>query len=215
MQVENANPEPFPVVVFGLDDQGKGHASRFELADAALAERAAGLMGMRVLRLTSPEEMALAAELPSSFFFLSLSRRPGIASGRAFVPFLAKSRFERLAAAPGAFVPERPADIPTKVPGPPDGGRFASSGGCRVGKPPEATDGPGTPAADWTGIKAGSLVLAAEESAPGIWYVATVVTERGDGLFELRWYDWPNEPLAVRRRAHLGLFPPAVLGGLK
>ena len=42
--------EPTAVVVFGHDDKGKPHASAFAASDAELAEKAAGLMGMNVLR---------------------------------------------------------------------------------------------------------------------------------------------------------------------
>jgi hypothetical protein len=37
------------VVVFGLDEKGKPHASAFDVSDAKLARKAAGLMGMHVL----------------------------------------------------------------------------------------------------------------------------------------------------------------------
>lgn len=42
------------------------------------------------------------------------------------------------------------------------------------------------------------------------------VAERGEDLFELRWYeDGGGElPLIVRRREYLGLFPPALAGAL-
>ena len=38
------------VVVFGLDEKGKPHASAFDVSEAKLARKAAGLMGMQVLR---------------------------------------------------------------------------------------------------------------------------------------------------------------------
>ncbi|MBM0204562.1 hypothetical protein JNW90_16810 [Micromonospora sp. STR1s_5] len=206
MQVESANPEPFPVVVFGLDDQGKGHASRFEPADAQLAEKAAGLMGMRVLRLTTAEQLALAAELPKGRVF---------GSGKAFVPFVSRSRFDRLAAAPGAFVPEYPpVDDGSSASGKPTSGDAGSASVDASNPTSEGAGSPGVPASDWSSISNGSLVLAAEEHNPGIWYVATVVSQRGEDLLELQWFDWPDEPLAVRRREHLGLFPAALAEAL-
>ena len=66
-------------VVFGLDDAGKPHASAFTAHDAELAEKAAALMGMRVLRPGTDEQRALAAKLPKGRVF---------GSGRAFVPFV-------------------------------------------------------------------------------------------------------------------------------
>jgi hypothetical protein len=209
MHTEPSTPKVIacPVVVFGRDDQGKPHASRFGAADAELAEKAAGLMGMRVLRVASDEHEAIAAKLPQGRVF---------ASGRGFVPFVKPELFAKLAAAPDAFVPDRPTDAPVKALGRPKGGRSASPGGEPAGGPSAAAERPGTPPADWDQIKVGSLVLAAEEGKPAIWYVATIVTDRGEDLFELRWLDDGDGelPLIVRRREHLGLFPPAVAGAL-
>ena len=77
------------VVVFGRDDAGQPHASAFDATTAELAEKAAGLMGMRVLRLDTDEQRAVAAKLPRGRVF---------ESGRAFVPFVKKPIFESLAA---------------------------------------------------------------------------------------------------------------------
>ena len=77
------------VVVFGRDEAGKPHASSLGTSEAELAEKAAGLMGMRVLRLTSDEERELAAKLPRGRVF---------GSGRAFVPFVKVGLFDRLEA---------------------------------------------------------------------------------------------------------------------
>lgn len=105
MHTEPATPNmvPLPVVVFGRDDKGKPHASRFRAADAELAEKAAGLMGMRVLRVASDEQETLAAKLPPGRVF---------ASGRGFVPFVKAELLAKLEAAPGAFAPDRPMPSP-------------------------------------------------------------------------------------------------------
>lgn len=176
------------VVVFGRDHRGKPHASRFEAADAELAEKAAGLMGMRVLRIASDQHEALAVRLPPGRVF---------ASGRGFMPFVKAELFAQLDAEPGAFAPERPAGAVASAPHSPKGGRSAG----QVSK------------ADWPGIKTGSLVLAAEEGYPTYWYVATVIAERGHDLFELRWWE-DDGTTVVRRREHLGLFPAAAVEAL-
>ncbi len=109
-----------PVIVFGRDDKGKPHASRFDAAEAPLAEKAAGLMGMQVLRIASDEAVTLAATLPPGRIF---------ASGRGFVPFVKAELFAKLAAAPGAFAPARPADdAAAKALSKPKGGRRAAAG---------------------------------------------------------------------------------------
>ena len=46
-----ATPETRAIVVFGRDGSGKPHASRFNETDAERVDKAAGLMGMHVLRL--------------------------------------------------------------------------------------------------------------------------------------------------------------------
>src|SRR3954452_8640787 len=77
------------LVVFGRDNGGKPHASRFDASEAELAEKAAGLMGMQVLRPETGEQRALAAKLPRGRVF---------ASGRAFVPFVKAAVYGPLAA---------------------------------------------------------------------------------------------------------------------
>jgi hypothetical protein len=75
-----AQDDAAPVlIVMGLDDTRKPHASTFDEEDAELATKAAGLMGMRVVPLVTAELQALAAKLPRGRVF---------ASGRAFVPFV-------------------------------------------------------------------------------------------------------------------------------
>lgn len=59
------------VIVFGLDDAGKAHASWFTKPDAELAEKAAGLMGYKVLPVTSPDIAAKAQELAEGRIFSS------------------------------------------------------------------------------------------------------------------------------------------------
>lgn len=49
------------LIVFGVDDSQRPHASWFNEADALLAEKAAGLMGLKV-RVTTPEHRAVADE---------------------------------------------------------------------------------------------------------------------------------------------------------
>jgi hypothetical protein len=86
------------IVLFGLDDRGKPHASAFDAANAELAQKAAGLMGMRVLRPETDDQRALAAKLPRGRVF---------ESGRAFVPFVKRPIYESLAAFGGRPVRAR------------------------------------------------------------------------------------------------------------
>jgi hypothetical protein len=77
-------------VVLGVGADGKPHASRFQERDAPFVARAAALMGFHVITV-SPENDELhgiAAALPLGKIF---------ATGRAFVPFVSRSRFDKLA----------------------------------------------------------------------------------------------------------------------
>ena len=73
----NAQAEP-SLIVFGRDDAGKPRASWFDAGSADLASKAADLMKMRVLRVETEEQKAVARQLAPGRVF---------ASGRAFTPF--------------------------------------------------------------------------------------------------------------------------------
>jgi hypothetical protein len=79
------------LVVLGIDVDGKPHGSRFEERDAPFVERAAELMGFHVVRIAADnaELHAIAEGLPLGKIF---------ATGRAFVPYVARSAFDKLAA---------------------------------------------------------------------------------------------------------------------
>lgn len=61
-----APPAALPaLIVLGLDDGGKAHASWFGEADVGMAEKAAGMMGMAALPLADADDLrGLADKLP-------------------------------------------------------------------------------------------------------------------------------------------------------
>ncbi|WP_036281124.1 hypothetical protein [Methylocystis sp. ATCC 49242] len=182
------NGEPV-LVVMGLDDTRKPHASTFDEADAKLAAKAAGLMGMRVVKLDTAELKALAAKLPRGKVF---------ASGRAFVPFVKASLYASIVAAAGLPAKSpKPARMATASP--PDGHSGAGGGD----QPPDTAEA--TPAKGWGDIGAGSLVLATTGPNEG-WYEAVVIEVHGD-LLKLQWWSWPDEPLFARKISQVGLLP--------
>ena len=87
------------LVVFGRDDANKAHASWFSAADAELAIKAAGMMGMRVLPVTTDEHRVAAAKLAAGRIF---------ESGRGFVPFAKEAAYKALEALDGAYAPPAP-----------------------------------------------------------------------------------------------------------
>ena len=175
------------VVVFGLDEAGKPHASAFEAGDARLAKNAAALMGMRVLRPKTEEQRAVAAKLPKGRVF---------ASGRAFVPFVKAGLYESLAAFSGVQVgvpAVKPEKGCTGSPGPAKG---KSRGGD--GQPPHLP-------ATLVDIGPGSIVLATEGPEEG-WFEAVVVTVEGE-MLKLRWRDYPGTAAFSRRLTQVALLP--------
>ncbi|WP_051439747.1 hypothetical protein [Methylobacterium sp. 10] len=173
------------VILFGTDEGGKPHASTFTHAEVELAERAAGLMGLRVLHITTDEHRAVAAQLPAGRIFAQ--------SGRGFVPFVKKALYERLTTLAGlGEAPPRP--IQTMVSSPPSNDATSPAGD--FARP-----------ASWDAVKVGSLVLASTGPQEG-WFESVVVYTKADSLFELRWRDWPDEAHFVRHRDALALLSP-------
>ena len=78
------------LVVLGIDVDGKPHGSRFEERDAPFVERAAELMGFHAIHVGADNEelRGIAEQLPLGKIF---------ATGRAFVPFVSRSAFDKLA----------------------------------------------------------------------------------------------------------------------
>jgi hypothetical protein len=75
------------LVVFGRDEAGKPHASWFDAQSAELAVKAAELMQMRVLKVETEEQRAIARQLAPGRVF---------ASGRAFTPFARANLYSKL-----------------------------------------------------------------------------------------------------------------------
>src|SRR5436305_8449441 len=169
------------LVVLGLDIDGKPHASRFAERDAPSVRRAAELMGFHVIQV-SPENAelhALAGGLPLGKIF---------ATGRAFVPFVARAAFDQLTAlvAGGVTIEQR-----------------AASGAAPVYPLADmyTTEAVNTADALWAKLEVGSVVLAEQPDTygPG-WWESVVVAIDGDDL-TLRWMDESDpEPFRASRR---------------
>jgi hypothetical protein len=176
------------IVVLGVDVDQKPHGSRFEERDAPFVQRAAELMGFHVMRIAPDNEelYALAAGLPVGKIF---------ATGRAFVPFVSRAAFDKL-----AVLVEGGVTVETRATGHP---------------PPRIAAMFTEDAADaanelWAKIEVGTVVLAAAdpELYGQSWWEAVVVSIDDDDL-TLRWVEDPTEePFAVPRR-DVGLRHPA------
>lgn len=174
------------VIIFGLDESHKAHASSFGAADAELAEKAARLMRFRALRVTSGEERALAEKLPKGKIF---------ASGKGFVPFVKMAVFERLVAIAGP-APE------------PDGDAAATTAGGRRRKGRDQTAGPPSSLpASWGEIGPGTLALATVDQRV-LWWPVVVVRAKGEGRWVVKWRDHDAEPSFVIKTEELALLHP-------
>jgi len=178
------------LIVFGLDDTKRPHASTFPAHDAELAEKAAGLMGMAALRLATEAQKALAAKLPKGRVF---------ASGRAFVPFVRAGLYEAIVAAAGGLGKATPSACAASADSPKaHAGGVAPAEAAKPAAPPQP--------AGWADIQVGSVVLATTGPDQG-WYESEVI-EILDDLIKLRWRSWPEEPVFARRFSQVGLLPP-------
>ena len=167
--------EKVPIlVVLGLNIDGKPHASRFAEPDAPLLQRAAELMGFHVIRVPpdNDELYGLAEGLPVGKIF---------ATGRAFVPFVARPVFDKL----GTLV---------------EGGvtieQRAASGAAPVYplKDMFTTEAITTADALWAKVEIGCVVLASQPDEYGpSWWDSIVVAIDGDDL-TLRWLDESDDP---------------------
>jgi hypothetical protein len=174
--------EKIPIlVVLGLDIENKPHASRFAEHDAPFVKRASELMGLHVIRVGPENEElhGLAEGLPLGKIF---------ATGRAFVPFVARSTFNKLATLVegGVTIEQR-----------------AASGAAPVYPLADMFTTEAVNAADvlWAKVEAGTVVLATQPDlyGPG-WWKCCVVAIDGDDL-TLRWMDDPSlQPFHQSRR---------------
>ena len=175
------------LLVLGLDADGKPHGSRFNETDSALVEKAAGLMGFSVARVTEPELRQVAAKLPEGRVF---------GSGKAFVPFIKRSVYDQLATAI--------ADPPQYDLGP----------GSEDDSPSQASDlnaeqdegGTELPPDPWSEISVGEEVLCRDDE--GWWEAVVVETAGPDQPITVRWRDFPKEPRFTVPRRNVAVIGP-------
>jgi hypothetical protein len=195
--VVQANQKADPsLVVFGRDGAGKPRASWFDALSADLATKAADLMKMRVLKIETEEQKAVARELAPGRVF---------ASGRAFTPFTRAVVFGKLvelASSANGHANDAPNGEASAGPGNGD----ATSDAAGPGPGYAASSATSPRPQDWDEIGLGSLVLAPDHRPDYGWYEALVISANGEAL-TLKWRDY-DEPTVVRRRNQLALLPP-------
>jgi hypothetical protein len=174
----------FPVVLFGIDSNGKPKGARFGKDHADLAIKAANQLQLRVLTGNDPKLAEIAERLPVGRVH---------ATGRTFVPFIRRDLYDKLvAAAPnGNGHPVSP----------PASGSSGAPGSASGGAPPNLPR-------NWQEIAPGHLVIAQESLKDGWW--EAVVLERDGDMLTLRWRDYPKQAKCVRHRDAVALISTGI-----
>lgn len=191
---------PSAIILFGRDEQGRPHASRFDGNNVNEVEAAARLMGLHLGTADTDALHELATHLPAGRLF---------ASGRGFVPFVKADLYNQLLAAtgtPDTSMPIRATGKPAEAPPQAGAGSGGKGGADDPGGAPKA---PG----DWAAIGIGSTVLACQGPMEG-WWEAVVLYTKANDSFVLRWRDFPDDNEITRARKDLALMPPDSREGL-
>jgi hypothetical protein len=170
---------PVPVVLFGVDENGKPKAARFTDKHANLATKAAGHLKLHVLPIVGPVAVDLAGRLPSGRIH---------ANGRGFVPYIRRDLYTKLMAAAGSSAQGDHASTQAA----------AASGSTKT----SSQNGHGDFPKNWDEIAPGHVVIALDEPGEG-WYETIVVETSGD-MLTLRWRDYPRERRITRHRLSVG-----------
>ena len=157
-----------PIVLFGLDLNGKPQAAQFPADQAGLVSKAAEQLHLRILTVTDPAVAEIAAQLPAGRIH---------ANGKSLVPNIRADLYAKLLAT--AQLPVGSTALPEANT---NGGRSRGDGSSL--KKPVQHRLP----KDWGDIVPGDLVVAHHED-DGCWYEAVVVEQNADVL-TLRWRDW-------------------------
>ncbi|RVG27132.1 hypothetical protein [Sinorhizobium meliloti] len=182
-------PEP-SVIMVGLDDQGRPHASWFAEDDGDAAAVAADLMDMALIDVSSDELAAIAKNLPRGKLF---------DSGKAFVPFVKRTTYDQLAT---YLDDDYIAAATARVEAVAAGASAAAEDYAKASK----GEVPARQPEDWSKLLVGDLVLAREAAEEG-WFEAMVI-EATDDRFRLRWRDWPELPSFTRALTDIALLHP-------
>jgi hypothetical protein len=210
-RVNDAEPS---LVLFGRDPAGKPRASWFDAESIDFAMSAAELMQMKILRVVTEQQRAIAKLLARGRIF---------SSGRAFAPFARAKVYQQLlelereathAPAAGESIGAE-ASIVAAMSSAADrdgNGASASAGESQAashspaGSRSRQSRGDSHRPKSWDEIEIGSLVLATTGIEDG-WWEAIVESVDGD-ILTCRWRDYPTEPNALRRRNELALLAP-------
>lgn len=199
---------PRAIILFGRDERGRPHASRFPGEEIGGAKEAARLMGLHLAVADTETLHGLAERLPAGRLF---------PSGKGFVPFVEAGIYERLLAATGTAnkpIPIKATSKPADGGGGVGAGQGRSGGGAGAGDQPATRAGAKAPA-NLSEIGLGSFVLAkGDDEGDEGYYAAKVVATKTPDSFVLQWAGYQDLPEFVRPRRVLGLLPLEAAAGL-
>ena len=190
---DHTSAEPIPaetlaVIIFGLDDKTRPHASAFAATEAESAEKAASLMKFNVFKPDTDEHRNFASQLP---------RGRILGSGKAFMPVVNSGDYERLCAFAGV-----PAAQLAASPKDPEAGTSSQNNVVPMVNEAKLVQ-KSTPLGQ--AIVVGSVVLACEDYSGGF-YEAKVTGIEADVL-SLEWHYYPEEPPIKRRLSQVSPVP--------
>jgi hypothetical protein len=172
------------VVIRNGNDTPRG--AWFGEADFEAAAAGATAMGMYAIKADTPEIVELTTRLPQGRIF---------ESGKLFTPMIQASVYDQLIEhVPAHAIPAKPTLVMSDNTN--DGDDKVESGSKAEARESRPTD--------WSQIKVGSMVLAEEAPADG-WFEAIVLEALGKNKFQLRWRDYPDEPLIIRHFSRMAL----------
>ncbi|MCY1320406.1 hypothetical protein D9M68_365500 [compost metagenome] len=177
-------------IMVGLDDQGKPHASWFAEDDGDAAAVAADLMDMALVDVEGDDLTAIAKNLPRGKLF---------DSGKAFVPFVKRTTYDRLAT---YLDDDYLAATAARV----EAAAAAASATAEDYAKASKGEVPARQPEDWSKLLVGDLVLTRETAGEG-WFEAIII-EATDDRFRLRWRDWPELPTLTRAVTDIALLHP-------
>lgn len=185
------------IVVFGLNTEGRPHAARFALAELDIATRAAQLMNYKLVKLNTPDQLNLAAGLPSGRIYQT---------GKAFAPLTKQGVYDALA----QLTPEDLPKVITEPPTAPEAETTKASSSTAGATAPSSQVTPAVASTStlWDAINVGAKVLARDPGEDSWWEAEVVAVSEKGKMLTLRWKGYDDQPAFMAPRKEVALpFP--------
>lgn len=175
-----------PLVIFGLGEDKKPRAARFDPAQGEAVRKAAALMGLRVGVPKTPEASELTNKLAVGQLY---------ASGRGLTPLVKPDLYAKLI--------EKLDLEPVTVASPPKGTNAAPATPAKAAEAPQTALG-----GAWAVLKVGDKVIAPERRPQEDGWWPGVITAINKDRITLRFLDAPKQPPVTLKRQAVALLYP-------